>query len=118
MIIRSVEEILGTARDVSGQGWKSRRLILEKDGIDYSVHETTLEAGQRLQFRYGSHRETVYCVSGSGTIEDVAAGRVVNLEPGVLYSAGIGDDHVVTTSSEMKLVCIFTPPLLGAEEAD
>jgi hypothetical protein len=66
VIIRSVEVILGTARDASGQGWKSRRLVLEEDGIDYSVHETTLEAGQRLRFEYGSHRETVCRVSGSG----------------------------------------------------
>ena len=59
MIIRSVEVILGTARDVSSLGWKSRRLVLEEDGIDYSVHETTLEAGQRLRFEHGSHRDGV-----------------------------------------------------------
>ncbi len=72
-------------------------LILEEDGIDYSVHETTLEAGQRLQFQIWQAPGDGYCVSGAGTIEDVAAGRVVNLEPGVLYSVGIGDDHVATT---------------------
>jgi L-ectoine synthase len=83
VIIRSVEEILGTARDVSGQGWRSRRLILAEDGIDYSVHETTLEAGQGCNSGTAATGRR-YCVSGSGTIEDVASGRVVTLEPGVL----------------------------------
>jgi L-ectoine synthase len=118
VIVRSVEEILGTPRDVHGRGWKSRRIILAGDGLEYSVHETTLEPGQRLRFQYRNHRETVYCVDGEGTVEDMSDGRVIPLQPGVLYSAGIGDDHVVTTTSEMKLICIFTPALVGSEEAD
>ena len=117
MIIRSVDEVIGTARDVHGKGWKSRRVVLAGEGPDYSVHETTLEAGVRLRFSYRDHRETVYCVAGEGLIEDVGGARTVRLIPGGLYSAGIGEDHVITTDTEMKLLCIFTPPLTGDEEA-
>lgn len=118
MIIRSVEEILGTPRDVHGTGWKSRRIVLAGDGVGYSVHETTLDAGQRLRFEYRNHRETVYCIEGQGAVEDVSGGRVIRLGPGVLYSAGVGEDHIVTTESQMRLLCIFTPALIGSEEAD
>jgi len=118
MIIRSVSDVLGTARDVHGQGWRSRRLVLAGEGVPYSVHETTLEAGTTLEFEYQHHRETVYCVSGEGTIEDLAGGRSAELRPGGLYSVGIGEPHRVTTRSEMVLVCVFSPPLEGAEEAD
>jgi L-ectoine synthase len=117
MIIRTVGEVIGTARDVHGPGWKSRRVVLAGEGPDYSVHETTLDAGVRLRFEYQHHRETVYCVAGKGTIEDVDGGRVVSLAQGGLYSAGVGEGHVITADTEMKLVCIFSPPLAGDEEA-
>jgi L-ectoine synthase len=117
MIIRSVTDVIGTARDVHGPGWKSRRVVLAGEGPDYSVHETTLDAGVRLSFEYQHHRETVYCVAGEGTIEDAHAGRVVRLAAGGLYSAGIGEDHVITADTELKLVCIFSPPLTGDEVA-
>jgi L-ectoine synthase len=118
MIIRSVGEVLGTARDVHGEGWQSRRLVLADDAVDYSVHETTLEAGISFRFEYAHHRETVYCVSGEGTIEDLESGRSVAFAAGGLYSAGIGEAHRITTATEMRLLCIFTPPRAWTEEAD
>lgn len=118
MIIRHVSETIGTERDVHGSGWKSRRLVLAGEGADYSVHETTLEAGITLQFEYARHRETVYCVEGEGRVTDRATGRSVGLTPGALYSAGVGEPHEISTRTEMRLLCIFTPPLSGTEEAD
>lgn len=117
MLIRSVHDVLGTDRDVSGPGWTSRRIAVAADGLGYSVHETLLDAGAELRFEYRNHRETVYCVEGDGTIQELG-GPAVELRPGSLYSAGVGDDHTITARSAMKLVCIFTPPLLGTEEAD
>jgi L-ectoine synthase len=118
MLQRHVDEVVGTERDVQGAGWKSRRLVLAGDGLPYSVHETTLDAGVTLRFSYRSHRETVYCIAGDGAVRNVATGQTWPLRPGTLYSVGIGDDHVVTTRAETKLVCVFDPPLGGREEAD
>ena len=118
MIIASVTDIMGTDRDVQGPGWKSRRLVLAGDGLDYSLHETTLEAGVDLRFTYRYHRETVYCVAGEGRLVDVATGQAARLGPGSLYSAGVGEEHRITAQTEMTLVCVFTPPLEGGEEAD
>lgn len=118
MFTRSVKEILGTDRDVHGEGWKSRRLVLAEDGLPFSVHETLVEAGRSLRFTYRAHSETVYCVEGRAMVEDVARGRVTELRPGSLYSVAIGDDHFVTAESDVTFVCVFAPPLVGAEEAD
>jgi L-ectoine synthase len=118
MFDRSVEEILETERDVHGQGWRSRRLVLAGDGLPFSVHETTVDSGQTLRFAYRSHSETVYCIAGRATVEDIGSGRVVDIRPGSLYSVGVGDDHVVRTSAETTFLCVFAPPLVGAEEAD
>lgn len=118
MIVRSVSEIVGSERDVHGKGWKSRRLVLADEEIGYSVHETTLEAGVELPFEYQRHRETVYCIDGEGSVEDVDAGVTVPLRAGSMYSAGIGEPHVVRARTQVKLLCVFTPALAGAEEAD
>ncbi len=118
MIIRDVKDVLGTDRDVTGDGWQSRRVILERDGLKYSVHETIIEANLDLRFHYNSHRETVYCIEGEGTVENVLTGEVASLHPGVIYSAGIKEEHVLKTRTRMKLLCIFDPPLQGKESAD
>jgi L-ectoine synthase len=118
MLIRTVQEIVGSERDVQGEGWRSRRLVLAGDGLPFSVHESTVDAGQVLRFTYRSHSETVYCVAGGGTVEDVAGGKIADLQPGTLYSVGVGDEHVVRTDSETTFLCVFVPPLVGTEEAD
>lgn len=118
MLIRHLDEISGTERDVQGPGWRSRRLVVAEDGLKYSFHLTTLEQGARLRFEYRDHRETVYCIEGEGVIEDLAAGRKVELGPGGLYSAGIAQPHIITANTPMRLVCVFDPPLQGTEEAD
>ncbi|MFZ0013112.1 MAG: ectoine synthase [Acidimicrobiia bacterium] len=118
MLIRHLEEVSGTARDVRGEGWRSRRLIVAEDRLGFSVHATVLDSGARLQFEYERHRETVYCVKGEGTVEDLTNDRVAHLSPGSLYSAGIGEPHLIQAETEMELVCIFDPALVGTEEAD
>lgn len=118
MIVRTVSEILRTSRDVHGGGWKSRRLLLEEDGLPVSVHETLVDAGAELQFCYRRHSETVYCVEGRGSIENVSAGRVHPVVPGTIYMVGIGDDHILRTETDMKFLCIFDPPCVADESAD
>jgi L-ectoine synthase len=118
MFYTSVQAIVGTRRDVRGDGWKSRRMILAEDGLPFSVHETIVVAGTELRFCYEKHSETVYCIEGEGTIEDMARGTISPLRPGALYSAAIGDDHVLRADADLKLLCIFEPALKGAESAD
>jgi L-ectoine synthase len=118
MFVTSVEEILGTDRDVAGEGWKSRRLVLAKDGLPVSVHETIVEAGTTLRFCYESYRETVYCIEGKGSLENVSSGERFSLRPGTLYSVQIGDEHIVRAETAIKFLCIFDPPLQGTETAD
>ena len=118
MFITSVEAVIGTGRDVSGAGWSSRRLVLSEDGMPYSVHETIVRSGTELRLHYERHSETVYCIEGDATLEDVAEGTVTPISPGVLYSVAVGDEHVLRVRSCARFVCIFDPPLVGQEEAD
>ena len=118
MLRRRLAEVNGTGRDVRDEWWRSRRLLVADDGLPYSFHITILHPGASLRFEYTRHRETVYCIAGSGTMVDTSTGETFDLERGSLYSAGIGEPHEVVATTEMTLVCVFDPPLEGTEEAD
>ena len=118
MIFKTVDELVGTAREAVGKGWRSRRFLIAEDGLPFSVHETTVAAGAELRFNYNNHSETVYCVAGKASIQDVAQDKIHPIEPGTFYSVGIGEEHVLRIEQETKFLCIFEPPLLGQEEAD
>lgn len=115
MIVRSLHEILDTDRDVHTPQWVSRRLLLKKDGMGFSMHETTIFAGAELEMCYANHLEAVYCIAGSGEIEDLKTKARYPIEVGTLYALNEHDHHVLRASTEMKMVCVFNPPVVGNE---
>jgi L-ectoine synthase len=118
MIIRSLDEIAGTERDVRGPGWRSRRILLRKDGMAHSLHFTEVPAGTELTLWYKAHLESNLVITGTGEVEDVASGEVHQLGPGSLYALDKNDRHVVRAHTDLQLVCVFTPALTGAETHD
>jgi L-ectoine synthase len=116
MIVRTLDDIIGTDRDVSGPGWLSRRLILRDDGMGCSVHDTTVKEGAEIRLHYKHHLETNYCVGGEGEVVELATGRIFPIRPGTVYALDKNDPHIVrATRGDLKLVCVFTPPLTGTE---
>jgi L-ectoine synthase len=118
MIVRRLQDIRGTAQDVVTRNWASRRLLLARDGMGFSLHETTVFAGTETRIWYKNHLEAVYCIAGEGEIEDLAAGEVHEITPGVMYALNRHDRHLLRAKSEMRLVCVFNPPLTGREVHD
>ena len=118
MIIRSLDSIVGTERDVSAPTWSSRRLLLAGDGMGFSFHDTIIEAGTETQMWYRNHLEAVYCIEGDGTLEDVNAGEVHEIRAGTMYALDRHDRHVLRARTRMRMVCAFNPPCTGAEVHD
>ena len=118
MIIRTLDEIANTESDVSGEGWRSRRILLRNDAMAHSLHWTELSAGSELTLWYKNHLEANLVISGDGEVLDVATGEVHPLRPGSLYALDQHDRHVVRAHTDMKLVCVFTPALSGRETHD
>jgi L-ectoine synthase len=67
---------------------------------------------------YRNHLEAVYCVAGSGTIEVVATGEVFRIADGTAYALDQHDEHILRAETEMRMVCVFNPPLTGREVHD
>lgn len=120
MIVRKLEDLIGTDREVDGGNWVSRRLILAGDGMGYSVHDTVIRAGSETHIHYKHHLETVYCVSGSGEVETLADGKVWRIEPDTLYALNEHDEHLLRADPgrDWRLVCVFRPALTGREVHD
>ncbi len=115
MIVKSIEDILGTEREVSTPDWTSYRLLLKEDGVGFSMHETVIRAGAELIMHYKHHIEAVYCIEGVGTLQDLESEQVYTIEPGVLYALNGNEKHLLKAKSNLRLVCVFNPPLTGDE---
>lgn len=118
MIVRSVEDIKGTAQEVVTPNWVSRRLLLTRDGMGFSLHETTIFAGTETHIHYQHHLEAVYCIAGEGEVVTVADGRVHVISPGMMYALDRHDEHYLRAHRELRLICVFNPPLTGREVHD
>lgn len=118
MIVRKLEDLVGTDQDVVTPNWASRRLLLKKDGMGFSFHETTIFAGTQTLIWYKNHLEAVYCVAGEGEIEELETGKIHAIRPGTMYALNEHDRHYLRARSELKLVCVFNPPLTGREVHD
>lgn len=119
MIVRTLDEILNTERDIRAANWSSRRLLLKGDGLGFSLHDTLIFAGTETQIRYKHHLEGVYCIEGSGEIVDLdEAGKVYPIRPGTLYALDQHDKHILRAHTDMRLISVFNPPLVGNETHD
>ena len=118
MIVRTLDDIVGTERDVDGGTWSSRRLCLADDRMGFSMHDTILRAGTETHMWYKNHLEAVYCIEGKGTLEDKATGEIHELTPGTIYLLNNHDKHVVRAEEDLRMVCSFNPPVTGREVHD
>jgi L-ectoine synthase len=120
MIVRSTAEITGTDRDVSGSdgAWRSKRIVLGGDGVGFSFHETTIAAGTVNEFHYANHIEAVWLIEGEGKLVDLDNDRVYDLGPGSMYLLDGNERHRVEPRTEMRMMCVFNPPVTGREVHD
>ncbi|MEN3974248.1 ectoine synthase [Emcibacter sp. SYSU 3D8] len=118
MIVRHLDVIRDSNRNVVTDDWESARMLLKDEGMGFSFHITTLYAGKELRMHYKNHLESVYVLQGEGTIEDLATGEIHDLRPGMLYALNEHDRHVVRPKTDIITACVFNPPVTGREVHD
>lgn len=121
MIVRNLyDDIIGTDADVDDKQWTSRRLLLAKDGMGFSLHDTLIKEGEELHLWYKNHLEAVYCIEGEGEIEEKKNGKVHAIREGTVYALNEHDQHILKANkgSQMRMVCVFNPPVTGRETHD
>ena len=118
MKVRTLQKAQQSGRRVVTERWESTRLLLKNDNMGFSFHITTIYAGAVLPMHYRHHLESVYCISGRGEVETREDGKVYPIEPGTIYILDQHDEHILRAFTEMKMACVFNPPLNGREVHD
>lgn len=118
MIVRTLDDVAGSDRDVEGEGWRSRRLLLRRDQLGFSLHDTTVAAGTELNLQYKHHLEACYCLEGEAELVDLASGERHTIAAGTMYALDENDRHMLTVRQDLHLVCVFNPALTGGEVHD
>jgi L-ectoine synthase len=114
MIVKTRE----SAIVIDGGDWKSERLLLEKDNMGFSFHITTIKAGANLPLHYKNHLESVYCISGEGSIIDLATNEEHQIKPGTIYALDKNDKHILKAKTQIEFACVFNPPCIKDEQHD
>ncbi|KJS45488.1 MAG: L-ectoine synthase [Rhodospirillaceae bacterium BRH_c57] len=120
MIVRTLDELIGTDAEVKATTgtWTSRRMLLRKDGMGFSFHDTLIHAGTETLIHYANHLEAVYCVSGEGELEVCETGEKWQIKDGTMYALNGHEKHWLRATKELRLICVFNPPITGKEDHD
>jgi quercetin dioxygenase-like cupin family protein len=118
MIIRHIDDVLNTNREIKTDNWTSRGLVLNDDHMGHSFHDTIIKAGTQTHIWYKNHLETVYCIEGEGEIETIDEAKTYPITPGTVYALNKNDNHYLRAKTDLRLMCVFNPALSGQEIHD
>lgn len=118
MIVRSLNELTGTDRETRAATWSSRRFLLKEDGMGFSLHDTIIHAGTTTEMHYQNHFEAVYCIEGKGTLKDIDNDCEWKIHAGTMYALNGNERHILSAVEQMRMICVFNPPLVGPETHD
>lgn len=118
MIVRKLQDITGTEREVTAPTFTSRRFLLRRDDVGFSLHDTVLYRGSETFIWYKHHVEAVYCIEGEGELEVVPDGPVYRITPGTMYALDGHEKHYLRAKTDLRVLCVFTPALTGREVHD
>ncbi len=118
MKIVKLKDVVDSGHSIDGGNWVSRRLILKDDNMGYSVHDTVIKAGTETHIWYQNHLESVYCIEGEGEVVTLKDNKIWPIEKDTLYALDENDEHLLRAKTDMRMVCVFNPPITGKEVHD
>jgi len=103
MIVRTTDEITGTDREVHGDTWTSKRIILSDDGGGFSYHETTVKAGTETPLHYPDYIEAVRLIEGHGELINREDDTTYPLAPGTMYLLDGRERHTIIAHEQLRM---------------
>lgn len=119
MIVRNFDELKtsGSYQEKAGV-WTSARYLMRADDVGFTLTQTTICEGSEFTMEYKNHIEANLVIEGTGEVTDELTGAVHTIKPGSMYTLDKHDRHSIKALTDMRLVCIFTPALVGSETHD
>lgn len=118
MILKTLEDVVGTKGEAHGDKWHSLRLLHAEDRMGVTLTDSILEAGFQMDLWQKNHLEACYCLEGEGTVEELDSGKIHDIKAGTLYAMNNHDRHRIRAKTRMRVICTFFPALTGEEVHD
>ncbi len=120
MFVKTVDELRLSGREkvVAGGSARTVRILLQDDGLGFTLSDVNLAAGNRNTLWYKNHWEANYILDGTGEVTDLSSGDVWAMNPGMMYCVGPNDRHAMAADTDLHLVSVFCPALQGDEVHD
>ena len=122
MLVRRLEELSGTENEMirmAGDGeLHSRRILTKADGCGFSLSDVEAKTGMSIALWYKHQVEANLVITGELEVTDLSNDAKWLLGAGDAYMVGPKDRHRITAKSDVHLVSVFCPPVLGNERHD
>ena len=119
MIVRDLQSLKQSGRYAEKPGhWSSARYLLRDDDVGFTLTQTTVAAGSTLEMEYKNHIEANLIVEGEAIVTDLADDKEYRLSAGSMYALDKHDRHRLHATTDVRIICVFTPALVGTETHD
>ncbi|NP_001171779.1 L-ectoine synthase-like [Saccoglossus kowalevskii] len=120
-VVKSLDEIVGTERDVDFKRGHSRRFLLKVDGFAITITSTAVmfTGDDPTKLEYRNHAESAYYISGKVSYSwNEGANKIearITPDDGTVYNMNAHDKHMVSVHEDCIALCVFYPALRGNE---
>ena len=83
--------------------------------MGFSFHKTIIPKGQKGHWHYKYHKESCYCIKGSGILTNLETNKSYNIDVGDIYILDNHDNHTFESLEDVVLISVFNPPVKGNE---
>ena len=120
MFVKTLDELrqAGREKTVAGGSARTVRVLLQEDGLGFTLADVKLAAGNRNTLWYKNHWEANYILKGEGEVTALTTDETWKMEPGMMYCVGPDDRHSMFAKTDLHLISIFCPALQGDEIHD
>ena len=120
MFVKRADEMRSAGKEMVAANGQARtiRMLTKADDIGFGLSDVRIAAGAEATLWYKHHWEANHIISDGGEVSDLTTGQTWKLEPSISYNVGPKDRHRVRAHSDLHLVSVFCPPLVGNEQHD
>ena len=105
MIVRHLHTLGDEARLHTDAG-THHGLVLDHDRLGFALYDARFLAGSRTVVEHGGQGEAVYCLEGTGAIEDLRTGGRHEVTPGTVYTLEPGDRHALVAHTRLRVLWV------------
>jgi quercetin dioxygenase-like cupin family protein len=95
---------------------RTLRMLTKDDGLGFGFSDVHFAAGAEAILWYKHHWEANHIISGTGEVTDLGTGQTWKLGPSMGYNVGPKDRHRLRAHTDIHLLSVFCPPLVGNEQ--